>query len=178
MHPGSCPRQPLSPPVASRSMQQSIVATLPIVLALMLLPPLAFASPPDPSWVAGFYDGADGDDVVSLVYETSAANVTGPSQVGLLPCLPGISPEGIVRSVSGDRFTRDPRAPPALRSPEFAHVFNSLPPPAPGAEAPITFPSITKSRLSQRGNLPALRFFIALHSEARSFNNHSTKEGI
>ena len=176
MRPGSCPRQPLSPPVPSRSMQQSIAAALPIVLALMLLPPLAFASPPDPSWVAGFYDGADGDDIVSLVYETSAANAPCPSHVGLLPCLPGISPEGIVRSVPGNRFTRGPRAPPPLRSPEFAHVFNSLPPPARGTEAPVTFPSIAKSRLSQRGNLPALRVSIALHPEARSFNNHSTKE--
>jgi len=166
MRPGWCPRHPLSPPVSSRSMQQAIAAALPIVLALILLPPLAFASPPDSSWVAGFYDGADGDDIVSLVYETSAANAPGPSHVGLLPCLTGISPEDIVRIVPGNRLTRGPRAPPPLRSPEFAHVFNSLPPPAPGKAASVTFPSITKSRLSQRGNLPALRFSIALHSEA------------
>src|SRR5215470_2482539 len=93
MRPGSCPRQRQSPPVPSRSTRQAIAAALPIVLALLLLPPLAFASPPDPSWVAGFYDGADGDDVVSLVYETSAANAPGPSHVGLLHYLPGISPE-------------------------------------------------------------------------------------
>src|SRR5215468_7680068 len=87
MCPGSCPRQPLSPPVPSRSMQQSITAALPIALALILLPPLAFASPPDPSWVAGFYDDADGDDIVSLVCETSAANQATPSHLGPLPCL-------------------------------------------------------------------------------------------
>ena len=166
MRPGSCSRQPLSPPVPSRSMQQSIAAALPIVLALMLLPPLAFASPPDPSWVAGFYDGADGDDVVSLVYETSAANAPGPSHVGLLHYLPGISPEGIVRSVPGNCFTPGPRAPPPLRSPQFAHVFNSLPPLCAVQGAPLTFPSIGKSRLSQRGNFPALRFPIALHPKA------------
>jgi len=74
MRSGSRPRRHLSSPEPSRSMRQAIAAALPIVLALILLPPLAFASPPDPSWAAGFYDGADGDDVVSLVYETSATN--------------------------------------------------------------------------------------------------------
>src|SRR5215470_12858493 len=166
MRPGSCSRQPLSPAAPSRSVRRAIVAALPIVLALILLPALAFASPPDPSWVAGFYDGADGDDVVSLVYETSAANAPGPSHVGLLHYLLGISPELIVCSVPGSRFTRGPRAPPPLRSREFAHVFNSLPPPCAVQEAPLTFPSIAKSRLSQRGNFPALRFPIALHPEA------------
>ena len=74
MRSGSCPRHPPSPPEPFHSMRQAIFAALPIVLALILLPTLAFASPPDPSWAAGFYDGADGDDVVSLVYETSATN--------------------------------------------------------------------------------------------------------
>jgi len=42
-----------------------------IVLVLVLLPLMAFASPSDPSWIAGIYDGADGDDTVSLVGEIS-----------------------------------------------------------------------------------------------------------
>jgi hypothetical protein len=46
---------------------------LSIVVALILIAPIAFASPPDPSWIAGIYDGADGDDVVTLVYETVGA---------------------------------------------------------------------------------------------------------
>jgi len=36
-------------------MRRAIATALPI---LMLLPALIFASPPDPPWVAGFYDGA------------------------------------------------------------------------------------------------------------------------
>src|SRR5215475_15995075 len=99
MRPGSCSRQPLSPAAPSRSVRRAIVAALPIVLALMLLPLLAFASPPDPSWVAGFYDGADGDDIVSLVYETSAANQTVPSHLGPLPCLLAVCVDGIARYV-------------------------------------------------------------------------------
>jgi len=47
-------------------------------MALILLPVIAFASPPDPSWIAGIYDGADGDDVVTFVYET----VRGPAEPG------------------------------------------------------------------------------------------------
>jgi len=32
-----------------------------------LLPGLAHASPPDPSWISGVYDDADGDDVILLL---------------------------------------------------------------------------------------------------------------
>lgn len=45
----------------------SVVAT-----ALLLLPIFAFGSPVDPVWLPGFYDGADGDDVVTLVTESAA----------------------------------------------------------------------------------------------------------
>jgi len=144
MRPGSSPRQPLSPPEPSRSVGQVIAAALPIVLVLILLPPLAFASPPDPSWVAGFYDGADGDDIVSLVYETSAANQTAPSHLGPLPCLLEVCLEGIARYVPERHFTRGPRSPPVLRSPKLVSVFNSLPPPTSFSETPVTRLSLTK----------------------------------
>jgi hypothetical protein len=42
------------------------------VVVLGALPALAFASPPDPSWIAGVYDGADYDDVVVLVTFSTA----------------------------------------------------------------------------------------------------------
>ena len=146
MRPGSCPRQPLSLLVPSRSVRQAIAAALPVVLALILLPPLAFASPPDPSWVAGFYDGADGDDVVSLIYDTSAANQTAPAQLGPLPCLLDMYLDGIVRHVPDHHFTRGPRAPPLLRSSEFVSVFYALPPPTPLTEASVTLSSLAKYR--------------------------------
>jgi hypothetical protein len=38
---------------------------------------LAHASPPDPTWIPGLYDDADGDDVVAFIVEASA--LTGPS---------------------------------------------------------------------------------------------------
>jgi hypothetical protein len=38
-----------------------------LAAALVALRPLADASPPDPSWIPGIYDGDDFDDVVVLV---------------------------------------------------------------------------------------------------------------
>jgi hypothetical protein len=127
MRPGSGPRKSPSPPVPSRFMRHAVAPALPIVLALILLPAIAFASPPDPSWIAGFYDGGDGDDVVNLIYETSAADSAAPSHIGPLPCMLEISLENIVHSAPGGPFTGGPRAPPVLCSPEFVHVFRSLP---------------------------------------------------
>jgi len=43
-----------------------------VILVLVLSVALAYASPPDPSWIAGIYDDCDYDDVVGLV-----TNVTG-----------------------------------------------------------------------------------------------------
>ena len=137
MRPGSCPRQPLSPP--SCSVRQAITAALPIALALILLPPLAFASPPDPSWVAGFYDDADGDDIVSLVCETSAANQAAPSHLGPLPCLLEMYLDDIARYRPDRHFTRGPRSPPVLRSSKPFIPCSRLPS---FADVPVTPPSL------------------------------------
>ena len=157
MHSGSYPRRQMPAPEPARIVWGAISTSLPIVLALILLPAIAFATPPDPSWIAGIYDGADGDDIVSLVYQTSAASAPASSPVGPLPCLPGIFLEGIARIVSGRRFTPGPRSPPILSFAEFAYVFSSLPPPARGTEAPAALTSISTTHLSHRGNRPALR---------------------
>ena len=46
-------------------------ARRPLVLLLLVclfsLTPLAYASPPDPTWVDGFFDDADGDDIVTAI---------------------------------------------------------------------------------------------------------------
>ena len=53
--------------------------TVSSVLALLLLGmlvtlvPLSHASPPDPTWIAGFYDDADFDDVVLAIVSADAA---------------------------------------------------------------------------------------------------------
>jgi hypothetical protein len=127
MRAGFRPRQQMRSAEPSRSLRRVISIVLPIVVALILLPVLAFASPPDPSWIAGIYDGADGDDIVTLVYETAAANIAAKSHIVLLPCLPAIQLESLARAVPGSRFTRGPRAPPVLCSMVVAHVFSSSP---------------------------------------------------
>ena len=43
------------------------LVALALMIALSTLGALAYASPPDPGWIGGFYDAADGDDVVLAV---------------------------------------------------------------------------------------------------------------
>jgi len=50
---------------------RALVALLVVALAGLL--PLAYASPPDPSWIEGFWDGADHDDVVLLAMASAEA---------------------------------------------------------------------------------------------------------
>ena len=50
-----------------------VVTLVLVIVALLALGPLAYASPPDQTWVAGIYDAADYDDVVSLLTDTSMA---------------------------------------------------------------------------------------------------------
>lgn len=90
------------------------------VALLLLLPvggltPLAYASPPDPSWIAGIYDDADFDDVVDMI--TSAAAATAPVllvDLRQIPPLVGPAPElaeDLVLTVSFSPLQS--RAPPA-----------------------------------------------------------------
>ena len=85
MRSGSCPHRHPPPPELSVSLRRVIFTSLPIVVVLILLPAIAFASPPDPSWVAGIYDGADGDDIVTLVYETAGVEAASIRPVPPLP---------------------------------------------------------------------------------------------
>ena len=116
MRSGSCPRQQTPPTVVCRSKNRVSSILLPVLLTLTLLPAIAFASPPDPSWIAGIYDGADGDDVVNLVYETWAASVAASPHIGASPSMPGILIERITPRRPGSRFAQGPRAPPAVGS--------------------------------------------------------------
>lgn len=93
-----------------------------VVLVLTLLPVIAFASPPDPSWTAGIYDGADADDLVVLVYDTTATSPPAPSPMLPIPCLRGISIEKLIFTLSDRHCAQGSRAPPATSSPVSAHV--------------------------------------------------------
>ena len=68
----SGPRPQMVSAGRSRAMWQRTSSCSSIVLALILFPSIAFASPPDRSWIAGIYDGADGDVVVTFFGETAS----------------------------------------------------------------------------------------------------------
>ena len=140
MRPGSCPQRHTKPPELSLSVRRAIFASLPIVVALILLPTIAFASPPDPSWIAGIYDGADGDDIVMLVYETAAVEAQSVADISLLPWQTKMALERVPHGVPDHRFARGPRAPPVLRSTWPTLVFWSPPkntPTASRTESPV-----------------------------------------
>ena len=54
-----------------------LIITLVLLVALVAIIPLAYASPVDPTWNAGIYDAADYDDVVNLLMDTSATRARG-----------------------------------------------------------------------------------------------------
>jgi len=53
------------------------VALVVIVLAVGA-PMIAAASVPDPTWIAGVYDGGDGDEVLALVWDGTPAIAPDP----------------------------------------------------------------------------------------------------
>src|ERR1700730_8585084 len=92
------------------------LSILPVLLvAICALTPLAFASPPDPSWVQGIYDDADFDDVVVFI-ASGAAVVALFLRLDLRRVLP---PAGHTAPPEQDavlalfRSSLQPRAPPA-----------------------------------------------------------------
>ena len=44
-----------------------------LVLAALLAPVLAAANVPDPTWIAGMYDGGDADEILALVWDETPA---------------------------------------------------------------------------------------------------------
>jgi len=78
------------------------------------LPALAEASPPDPSWLPGIYDGADHDDVVVLIGSIAGCIACSAfASVDRLPPLTGkvLPPADGPRSPAR-RAPAGPRAPP------------------------------------------------------------------
>jgi hypothetical protein len=74
---------------------RSLILRVACALLLLLvagLTPLAYASPPDPSWIRGIYDDDDYDNVIVMI--TSTAATTAPAtlvELRLLPPLAGMA---------------------------------------------------------------------------------------
>jgi len=64
-------------PQRLRPVCRQLSLAVPLVINLFFLTALAYASPPDPSWIPGIYDDADYDDVVLLL--TDLGKGTQPS---------------------------------------------------------------------------------------------------
>lgn len=90
-----------------------------LLVALMIalpsvLPTLAYASLPDPSWIHGIYDDGDYDDVVGLITSASGA-IPAPAPVASGPLrapverVPQISEPVVLPSALSES---EPRAPP------------------------------------------------------------------
>lgn len=102
-----------APRVWSRAMGRrgAIVLLLGVLIALT---PLAQASPPDPTWIPGFYDDADYDDVVLAITgavavgESGVMDPVGPGAVCLGPLIPSGPRPVAARALD----SHPPRAPP------------------------------------------------------------------
>ena len=58
-----------------------------LLLPLLGLTPLAYASPPDQTWIGGFYDDADYDDVVLLAMSLAVALADLAPALAVQPCV-------------------------------------------------------------------------------------------
>ena len=85
-----------------------------LLLTVTSVAPLAEASPPDPTWIAGLYDNGDSDDAIMAI--TSAAAVV------VAPAAEGAAPTLVV--IGSIRDSRAPLAPPRA---QFAHQPRSPP---------------------------------------------------
>jgi hypothetical protein len=88
-----------------------LVALLTVLVALT---PLAYATPPDPTWVSGFFDNADNDDGVFLITSSLATVDTclPHSRTPFLVFGPAGALEGPGPASTQYSSTADARAPP------------------------------------------------------------------
>jgi hypothetical protein len=79
-----------------------------------VLPPMAWASPVDPSWIKGWYDGGDFDDVVTYLTSGTVAIPALPV-AELLPVLASVPADSAPDErlgASTPLSSHSPRAPP------------------------------------------------------------------
>ena len=55
------------------------------LLSVLIVVPLAHAMPPDPSWIAGIYDGGDLDDLFALLLGSDGTVEGSPEKPGHPP---------------------------------------------------------------------------------------------
>jgi hypothetical protein len=95
-------------------MSPARVLALVILAGLISVTPLAYGSPPDPTWIEGIYNDADGDDViVSLTGAAWVVELAPPVSLNLLFVAVPFAPPASPPIVSVDLHPAPPgRAPP------------------------------------------------------------------
>jgi len=85
-----------------------------LLSVLLTLPPLAHASPTDPTWIPGFYDDNDYDDVILFITGAVTAVDSGTvDPVGPVACLGLIAPSKPQSSAARSPESLSTRAPPS-----------------------------------------------------------------
>ena len=94
---------------------RGLVAAL-LLGVLLALPPCAHASPTDPTWIPGFYDDNDYDDVILFITgAVTAVDTHSTAPIWLVTICLGLIPLGMPALVSTrPRQSRSTRAPPYL----------------------------------------------------------------
>jgi len=84
-----------------------------LAAAIIALAPAAYADPPDPSWLSGFWDDDDFDNTVVIITNTLATDALAPAEVCpvLVPSA-RVEPDDPVGPPVPLRSTLCPRAPP------------------------------------------------------------------
>src|SRR5215510_8529569 len=102
---------------------------------------LAYASPPDPSWVPGVYDDRDGDDVIGMVTEGSGVNDSRG-----LPCVECVLVGFVLRAATG-------------RIPYLTVHRQTIrgPPPIESADAPVDLLLTSLATASRPPNIPLIQ---------------------
>jgi hypothetical protein len=92
-----------------------VVLALVLVALMMTLTILAYADPPDPTWIPGYWDGDDFDDVIGYIMLVAGLPES------LLACelrpvvlSASLKPSALQASASTPRPAASPRAPPTF----------------------------------------------------------------
>ena len=114
----------------SHSVRARLFPLLVVVVAVLLVPAIAFANSSDPGWLEGTYNDADGDDLLSLVDDIVATEAA---------CLSNMSPPphffraaftlrpSMTAFRPANRFTRGPPLRPAYGSTPRVHASPTRP---------------------------------------------------
>jgi len=93
------------------------LSLLPLLVGILALPTsLAFASPPDPTWIQGIYDEADFDNIVDRISSSAGVVDLFPVDHGrVVQAVIAVLPETYERALSMEASALiRPRAPPQI----------------------------------------------------------------